>query len=153
MRDDCYAATASLVAVRLILAWMLAARRKVADITMFIGDIRALIKDGEVLLAEPPPEWKPEKLKNGRRIIWKLRKALYGLRTSPKRWQDRFGEIINAMGVFKHPHDPCIYIKKVEDTMIMMCCHVADHLVVGKRHLVAEVFEELKNNPTSPTQK
>ncbi len=69
-KDDCYTATASLVAVRFILVWMLVARAKIPDITLFLGDIKgaflnALTKDGEVEIAQPPPEWKPTKLKAG----------------------------------------------------------------------------------------
>ena len=61
-KDDCYAATASLVAVRLTSVWMLVARAKFPDITLFLGDIKgaflnALMKDGEVVIAQPPPEW------------------------------------------------------------------------------------------------
>jgi hypothetical protein len=40
LKDDCYVATASLFAVPLILVWMLAARMKIADITMFVVDIK-----------------------------------------------------------------------------------------------------------------
>ena len=87
-KDDCYAATASLVAVRLILVWMLVARAKFLDIILFLGDIKgaflnALMKDGKVVVAQPPPEWQPTKLKASfQRMVSKLRKALYGLRTS-----------------------------------------------------------------------
>ena len=108
-KDDCYAATASLVAVRLILVWILVARAKFPDITLFLGDIKgaflkALMKDGEVAIAQPPPEWQPTKLKaNFQRVVWKLRKALYGLRTSPNRWQAYFGEILKEMGFESHP--------------------------------------------------
>ncbi len=50
-------------------------------------------------------------------------------------------------------NQPSVYIKKVEDTMIMMCCHVDDLLVVGGRHLVTQVFEECRNKLTSLTLK
>jgi hypothetical protein len=67
-----------------------------------------------------------------------------GLRTSPRRWQANFGEIITAMGFVAHPRHPCLCIKQYGDAMIMMCCHVDDLLVVGRPHKVAEVFQELK---------
>ena len=60
-KDDCYAATASLVAVRMILVWTLVARQKIQDIRMFLGYImgaflNALMRTGEVIIAKPPPE-------------------------------------------------------------------------------------------------
>ena len=72
--------------------WMLVARAKIPDITLFMGDIKgaflnALMKDGEVVTAQPPPEWQPTQLKASfQRVVWRLHEALYGLRTSPKRW-------------------------------------------------------------------
>ena len=41
-KDDCFAATASLVAVRLILVWFLVMKAKYVDMTLYIGDIKAL---------------------------------------------------------------------------------------------------------------
>ncbi len=85
--DDCYAATASLVAVRSILFWMFMIRARIHDVTLCLGHVKgaflhALMKDGEVFLAQPPPEWRPSQL-NGEfnKVIWKLQKALRGLRT------------------------------------------------------------------------
>ena len=98
--------------------------------------MNARMKDGEVVLAQPPPEWQPSKMSDGKKVIWKLRKALYGLRTSPKRWQEHFGEILTEMGFVTHPHDACVYI--------MVCCHADDLLVVGRRSHVIGLFEELK---------
>ncbi len=59
--DDCYAVTASLVVVRLILGSMLMMRAKIQDITLKLGDLKgaflnALTKDGDHVLAQPPPE-------------------------------------------------------------------------------------------------
>ncbi len=43
-----------------------------------------------------------------------------------------------------HPHDACVYTKKVEDTTVMMRCHVDGLLVAGRRSHVEEIFAELK---------
>ena len=60
-KDDCYAATASLVAVRMILVWMLVARQKIPEITLFLGDIKgaflnAFMTIERAIIAQPPPE-------------------------------------------------------------------------------------------------
>ncbi len=64
-----------------------------------IGDIKgvflnARVKDGEVVLAQPPLEWQPPTMSDREKVISKLRKALHGLRTSPKRWKVHLGEIL-----------------------------------------------------------
>ena len=48
------------------------------------------------------------------------------------------------MGFESHPHDACVFIKKVGDSVVMLCCHVDDLLVAGRRDDVKEIFEELK---------
>ena len=73
-----------------------------------------------------------------------MKKALYGLRTSPKRWQEHFDEIMEEMEFKAHPHDRCMYLKKYDDTVIMLCCHVDDLLVVGRKELVEKFFAELE---------
>ncbi len=121
-KEDCYAATASLISVRLISVWMLMMKAKVEDIVMLIADVErvflnAKLKGGEVVLAQPPPEWKSSNLMSvGKKVIWKLRKASYGMRTSPKRWQEHLGEILKERDFVTHPLDACVYVKKVEDS-------------------------------------
>ena len=56
-----------------------------------------------------------------------------------------FGEILQEMGFEVHSHHACVYTKKVEDTMVMMCCHVDDLLIAGRRSHVEEIFAELKH--------
>ena len=128
-KDDCYAATANLVSVRMALAWYKSHRRQHPRLVLYIGDIggaflKADTQDGETIIVEPPPEWVPRKLKPAKkRIVWKLRKALYGLRTSPARWQAHFDGILKGMKFTVHPHDSCVYVKKTkEGPMLMVCC-------------------------------
>ena len=51
---------------------------------------------------------------------------------------------MKEMGFESHPHDACVCIKKVGDSLVMLCCHVDDLLVAGRRDDVKEIFEELK---------
>ena len=71
-KDECYAATASLVTVRLMLAWMLSTKAKDPDVTVYLADVKgaflnAKMKQGEIIMAQPPPEWKPTKLRETRK--------------------------------------------------------------------------------------
>ena len=109
------------------MVWKLVARAKFLVITLLLGDIKcaslnAVMKDGEVVIAQPPPEWQPTKLKASfQRVVRKLCNASYGLWTSPKRWQDYSGEILKEMGFESHPHDACVFIKKVGHSVVMLC--------------------------------
>ena len=56
----------------------------VADYTQAF--LNAEVQEDEQLYAQPPEGWNPKILTDGRRVVWRVRKAMLGLRTSPKRW-------------------------------------------------------------------
>lgn len=39
--------------------------------------------------------------------VCKIRRALYGLRISPKRWNEKFTEVANSVGLENDDNDPC----------------------------------------------
>ncbi|KAJ6061516.1 uncharacterized protein N7446_005636 [Penicillium canescens] len=41
---------------------------------------------------------------------WKLHKALYGLRISPRLWQQEAAEVLSKLGLKQAPEDPCVFI-------------------------------------------
>ena len=49
--------------------------------------LNAPLPDGELILVEPPKQWKYWGIV-GRNVVWRLKKAVYGLRQSPKWWSD-----------------------------------------------------------------
>ena len=58
----------------------------VADYTQAF--LNAEVREGEQLYAQPPEGWNPKILTDGRRVVWRVRKAMLGHRTSPRRWQE-----------------------------------------------------------------
>ena len=40
------------------------------------------VREGEQLYAQPPQGWNPKILTDGRRVVWRVRNAMLGLRTS-----------------------------------------------------------------------
>jgi hypothetical protein len=41
---------------------------------------------------------------------WKLRRALYGLRISPRLWQREAASVLRKLGLQQMPEDPCVFI-------------------------------------------
>ena len=85
--EGCLAATATIQGIRMLLARCVDRRDQgheafVADHTQafLIGEVR----DGEQVYAQPDA-WTPKLLLDGRRVVWKVRKAMLGLRISPRR--------------------------------------------------------------------
>ena len=54
----------------------------VADYTQAF--LNAEVREGEQLYAQPPEGWIPKILTDGRRVVWRVREAMLGLRTSPR---------------------------------------------------------------------
>ena len=60
--------------------------------------LNAEVREGEQLYAQPPEGWNPEVLMDGRRVVWKVLKAMLDLRTSPRRWQEHLSSKLKEHG-------------------------------------------------------
>ena len=81
--EGCFAATTTVQGIRMLLARCLDRRDQgheasVADYSQAF--LNAEVRDGEQLNAQPPDECVPKLLLDGRRVVWKVRNALLGLR-------------------------------------------------------------------------
>ena len=135
--EGCFAATATIQGIRMLLARCLDKRDQgheafVADYTQAF--LNAEVRDGEQLYAQPPEGWNPKILTDGRRVVWRVRKAMLGLRTSPRRWQEH--------GFFQDERDPCLFVNTELDICIGV--HVDDLLAVGPSELSKNLLQELK---------
>ena len=76
----------------------------------------------------PPPELYPSG--HNSTTVWKLNKAIYGLRSSPKSWQDHFAQVLQQLGPTRLTSEPNVYRNK-EQTMFVMV-YVDDLLFLGQ---------------------
>ena len=86
--------------------------------------LQAPIPDGELVLVKPPPE-----LEQNPDVLWKLWKALYGLQTSPKLWQQHLSDKLQELGLRKNKADPCIFMGE----KLLVMTYVDDLLIVGEK--------------------
>ena len=94
----------------------------VADYTQAFPN--AEVRDGEQLYAQPPEEWVPKLSLDGRRVVWKVRKVMLGLRTSPRRWQEQLSNKLKERGFSQDELDPCLFTNEKLDVCIGV--HVDD---------------------------
>ena len=71
----------------------------------------------------------PQTCGNKKGIIVKLKKALYGLVTASKLWYDRLKGVLIDIGLAIHPYDPCVFMGKYRDSLIVLSCYVDDILL------------------------
>lgn len=63
--------------------------------------------------------------------ILKLHRSLYGLKQSPKCWNDRFHDFITSMGFKQSTADVCLYYRCYEGTVVYLVIYVDDMLLCG----------------------
>lgn len=86
----------------------------------------------------------PEGYKEGRKdMVLKLRKALYGLRKSPKLWFIEISATLRRLGLIPVPDEPCLFVHPTKPILIFF--YVDDILLMAtKPHLTN--LEELATN-------
>ena len=137
--DDIYASTPLFAILRVILAIALA-----KDWLIKVGDIstaflHALVASATGILLRPPKEFYPEG-----NILWRLKKAMYGLRSSPKAWQDHLASILQQLGYIRLVSEPNVFKHPKGKAYIMV--YVDDLLFVGEPSEVNKIFEEIQKH-------
>jgi hypothetical protein len=135
-KDDTYASTPSVVTLKLLLTLALSKSWFVLG-----GDVSAAFLHadwvGEDILVFPPAEFYPQ---GG--VLWRLRKAFYGLKNSPRLWQDYFASVLDRLNFMRCKTDANLY--KHLDEEIFVLCYVDDLLVLGKESKSKGTFSALK---------
>ena len=136
--EETYASTPLLQSVRMVL--VLAAYHewvtKLADVTTAF--LHATV-EGEVYVRPPRSEMK----ESG--TVWKLKKALYGLRSAPRSWQQHLCKELAAIGWQRMATDQSVYMKKGQHRLEgIMVVYVDDIIAAGPEVLIDEMFARLQ---------
>ena len=129
--SDAYAATPTTPGQRIVLC--LAAR---CGLELKFGDVSTaflnagLPADEKLFLLPPETERKPG-------MVWKLHRALYGLRRSPQLFQEHFAHELEARGFRRLLSDPQVYVH--EQTQSLISAHVDDMMIAARPECMKEV--------------
>ena len=86
--------------------------------------------------------WPPKELCPQQDKIWRLKKAMYGLRSSPKAGQDYLAEVLQKLSFVRLKSEPNVYTNATRDCYIMV--YVDDLLVLGDKTAVDSTFEAIQ---------
>ena len=75
-------------------------------------------------------------------IVWQVLKAIYGLRTSPKSWQDFLADVLKQLGLTRLVSEPNVYRNEQQTVFVMV--YVDDLLFIGEQSEVNKIFEAIQ---------
>jgi len=88
----------------------------------------------------------PQGYEDGTNNVYKLNKALYGLRESPRLWYDCLNNYLSKLGFKKSNNDYCLYILSCDNDKIYLIAFVDDLLICGKNLMkINQIKEKLSN--------
>ncbi|KAK4403222.1 Retrovirus-related Pol polyprotein from transposon RE2 [Sesamum angolense] len=83
----------------------------------------------ETVYMEQPPGYVAQREKQ--RIVCKLKKAIYGLKQSPRAWFDKFSRIIGEFGFSRCQADHLVFVQTTKTGMVVLAVYVDDILITG----------------------
>lgn len=87
----------------------------------------------------------PEGFTDGTAKVCKLKRSLYGLKQSPRCWNQCFGQFLTDLGFKASEADPCLYIRTRKDRKLLIALYVDDGLIASTDQQDSEMFiKELK---------
>ena len=86
--------------------------------------------------------WPPAEYYTDKNILWKLHKAMHGLRTSPKVWQEHLTQVSRDLGLQRIASEPNVY-KNALGTLFQMA-YVDDLLFFGVDTEVRRIFKAIQ---------
>jgi transposase InsO family protein len=108
-------------------------------------DVKTAFLHGELqeeIFMEPPEGY----TKRGN-MVYKLKKAIYGLKQAAKAWNEKIESILTTDGYKQSEADPCLFTKRKNNVEIIIIVYVDDLLIASKEvNEIKKVINMLENN-------
>ena len=138
--NEVFAPVARLETIRLLLALSAKEGWEVHHL-----DVKSAFLNGELL--EEVYVMQPEgfEKKGEERKVYRLLKALYGLRQAPRAWNARLDKCLRDLGFRKCQHEQAVYTKCQNGNVVIIGVYVDDLLVAGSDQEEIELFKKKMN--------
>ena len=136
---ETFAATPSSTSLRTLLLHAVLHQYQVTSCDISSAFLNTPIE--EDIFVQPPPEVYQDRPQ----VVWKLHRALYGLRTSPKMWQEHLHATLQGIGLHQLKSDRCVWVKK----NIIVLAYVDDLLIAGTSRDTTSFLAQLGHNPSA----
>ena len=103
------------------------------DLDAYQMDVKTAFLYGEVQedIYMPIPEGYEYDREFRENHVCKLVRAIYGLKRSPKIWNDRFTKAVLELGLEQDISEPCLFTWRRENKLVLLLFYVDDILVAG----------------------
>ena len=135
--DETFASTPTLITLKTLLTVAQAKGWSVRTADVSTAFLHATLT--EDVYIRPPAEYYPA---GG--VIWKLKRALYGLKNSPRLWQDHFASVMNEHDFVRTKCDSNLYYHK--SLRLYIVCYVDDLLLLGDDDLIVSTLSALNKS-------
>jgi len=119
--EETYAPVIKLEAIRILLTYACA-----HDIKLYQMDVKSAFLNGiinELVYVEQPPSFGDEKKPNH---VYKLKKALFGLKQAPRAWFERLRNFFISKGFIMGKVDTTLFTKKIGNDLFIVQIYVDD---------------------------
>ena len=137
---ETFAPTARITSVRMLLQLAVQQGMVVHQMDVKTAYLNAPI-DCELYMEQP--EGYVELGRNGKKLVWRLKKSLYGLKQSGRNWSVVLQQFLISEGFNQSLSDPCVYTKEVKEAKIILIVWVDDILVAASNE---NVLDSVKNS-------
>jgi hypothetical protein len=118
---ETYASVARLDTIKILFAYACA-----HNIKLYKMDVKSAFLNGyinELVYVEQPLDFEDDKKSNH---VYKLRKALYGLKKAPRAWYERLRDFLLSKGFKMGKVDMTLFTKKIDNDLFVLQIYVDD---------------------------
>jgi hypothetical protein len=148
---DFYAPTPSLSCLRLLLSHNSWSRNMYSSQNFALQSfdvstafLHAALEEEVYVRAPPGVQLKPGE-------VWRLHRALYGLRAAPALWSQHLCGVLESVGFSRSLAEPSLYYQGSGADQVLLLIHVDDALVSGPAKSVAKIMSSLSSSLSMTT--
>lgn len=125
--DEVFAPVARIETVRFLIAMAASRGWEIHHLDVKTAFLHGDLKE-EVYVSQPEGF-----VTNGKENkVYKLKKALYGLRQAPRAWNEKLNKVLGGLNFVKCSKEPALYRKQVHDDLLLVAVYVDDLLITGQ---------------------
>ena len=137
--DDIYASTPIFCVLRLLLTMSLTNNWTVRAGDISTAFLHAKAATNDLFMYPPTDFYNPED-----QVVWKLNKAIYGLRSCVHAWQKHLAETLQQLGRERLASEPNVFKTAAGNAFVL--CYVDDLQFLGETTVVNKLFTDIQQH-------